>query len=67
MNLVVAPEPVRPPKTKEASLATIDHGDERMFPKLTPEEIDRIRRFGEVRRYAPDEPLFVTGDIAPGL
>jgi thioredoxin reductase (NADPH) len=38
-----------------------------MFPKLTPEEIDRIRRFGEVRRYAPDEPLFVTGDIAPGL
>ena len=38
-----------------------------MFPKLTPEEIDRIRRFGEVLRYAPDEPLFVTGDIAPGL
>jgi thioredoxin reductase (NADPH) len=38
-----------------------------MFPKLTPEEIDRIRSFGEVRRYAPDEPLFVTGDIAPGL
>ena len=48
-------------------MAVIDHRDERMFPKLTPEEIDRIRQFGELRQYAPGQPLFVTGDIAPGL
>jgi thioredoxin reductase (NADPH) len=32
-----------------------------------PEEIGRIRRFGEIRHYAAGVPLFVTGDIAPGL
>jgi thioredoxin reductase (NADPH) len=48
-------------------LAIVDHRDARMFPKLAPEEIDRIRHFGEVRRHARGAPLFVTGDIAPGL
>jgi thioredoxin reductase (NADPH) len=38
-----------------------------MFPKLEPREIDRLRRFGEVHRYAAGEALFVTGDIAPGM
>jgi thioredoxin reductase (NADPH) len=38
-----------------------------MFPKLAPQEIDRLRRFGEVRHYAAGEALFVTGDIAPGM
>src|SRR3981081_2520658 len=40
---------------------------EQMFPKLEPREIDRLRRFGTVRRYAPGEALFVTGEIAPGM
>src|ERR1700716_3011725 len=40
---------------------------EQMFPKLTPHEIDRLRRFGQVRRYAAGEALFVMGDIAPGM
>jgi thioredoxin reductase (NADPH) len=46
---------------------TIDTRNEQMFPKLTPHEIDRLRRFGEVRRYAAGEALFVTGDLSPGM
>jgi thioredoxin reductase (NADPH) len=38
-----------------------------MFPKLTPHEIDRLRRFGKLRHYAAGEALFVTGDVAPGM
>jgi thioredoxin reductase (NADPH) len=37
------------------------------FPKLHPEDIDRLRRFGEVRRYAPGVALFVTGQLSPGM
>src|ERR1700729_2278897 len=48
-------------------MATIDNRNEQMFPKLTPTEIDRLHRFGEVRRYAPGEALFVTGSVAPGM
>jgi thioredoxin reductase (NADPH) len=48
-------------------MSTIDNRNEQMFPKLTPNEIDRLRRFGEVRHYAPDEALFVTGSVAPGM
>lgn len=31
------------------------------FPTLTPKEIERLRRFGEVRRFADAEALFLTG------
>jgi thioredoxin reductase (NADPH) len=31
------------------------------FPTLTPHEIERLRRFGEVRRFADGEALFLTG------
>ena len=48
-------------------MPTIDSRDEQMFPKLTPHEIDRLRRFGEVRPYAAGNALFVTGDVAPGM
>jgi thioredoxin reductase (NADPH) len=48
-------------------MSTMDPRDKHVFPKLTPQEIDRLRRFGEVRRYAPGEALFLTGDIAPGM
>src|ERR1700690_1508128 len=48
-------------------MSTIDHRNEQMFPKLTPNEIDRLRRFGEVRHYAAGEALFVTGSVAPGM
>ena len=46
---------------------TIDTRNEQMFPKLTPHEIDRLRRFGKVRRYAAGEALFMTGGLAPGM
>ncbi len=40
---------------------------EQMFPKFAPQEIDRLRRFGETRQYAANEWLFRTGEIAPGM
>src|SRR6202165_3684613 len=48
-------------------MSTIDSRNEQMFPKLAPNEIDRLRRFGKVRHYAPGEALFVTGNVAPGM
>jgi thioredoxin reductase (NADPH) len=48
-------------------MSMIDSRREQMFPKLTPQEIDRLRRFGEVRHYAAGEALFATGDVAPGM
>src|SRR5262245_33185443 len=38
-----------------------------MFPKLEPGEIERVRRFGEARSYAPGEALASTGKVTPGL
>ena len=48
-------------------MSTIDTRREQMFPKLDPREIDPLRRFGLVRRYAAGEALFVTGEAAPGM
>src|SRR5436309_2769614 len=38
-----------------------------MFPVLADEEMARLRRFGEPRRYADGECLFETGKTSPGL
>jgi thioredoxin reductase (NADPH) len=48
-------------------MSTIDSRREQMFPTLAPWEIDRIRRFGRIRRYAAGEALFTTGEIVPGM
>lgn len=48
-------------------MSTIETRREQMFPKLTPGEIARLRRFGEVRRYAAGEQLFQTGQPSPGM
>jgi thioredoxin reductase (NADPH) len=37
------------------------------FPTLTPREIERLRRFGSVVRYADGEALFTSGQPSPGL
>jgi thioredoxin reductase (NADPH) len=37
------------------------------FPTLTLPEIERIRRFGELRSYAHGEALFETGKPGPGM
>jgi len=38
-----------------------------MFPRLASGEIDRLRRSGQIRRYAAGAPVLVTGDVAPGM
>ena len=48
-------------------MPAIDPRDEQMFPKFGTADIGRLRRFGEVRRHAAGVPLFVTGDVAPGM
>jgi len=48
-------------------MATIDSRRDQMFPKLTPAEIDRIRRFGTIQRYAKGALLFKTGEVSPGM
>jgi thioredoxin reductase (NADPH) len=40
---------------------------EQTFPELTPQEIDRMRRFGEIRTYENGERLFETGKPGPGM
>src|SRR6267378_4621161 len=40
---------------------------EQTFPTLTPQEIARMRRFGELRSYKNGETLFETGKPGPGM
>src|ERR1700744_150670 len=40
---------------------------EQTFPALTPQEIARMRRFGEERKYKHGESLFETGKPGPGM
>jgi thioredoxin reductase (NADPH) len=40
---------------------------EQTFPDLTAAEIERMRRFGEVRTYKDGERLFETGKPGPGM
>ena len=47
-------------------MPSIDPRDEKMFPKFSAGDIDRLNRFGQVQRFAKGEPLFVTGEVAPG-
>src|SRR5271169_1086918 len=37
------------------------------FPALTAQEIDRLRRYGSLRKYSDGEKLFETGKIGPGM
>ncbi|MDE1180319.1 FAD-dependent oxidoreductase [Paraburkholderia sp.] len=47
-----------------SSLSTRQH---QMFPELTKEEIERLRRFGEVRQFEAGELLFQAGRPGPGM
>ena len=38
-----------------------------MIPKLDPLQIERVRRFGEVRSFADGERIMTAGEVAPGL
>ncbi|MGC2223866.1 MAG: FAD-dependent oxidoreductase [Methylocella sp.] len=48
-------------------MSTIEQRRDQMFPKLLSEEIEHLRRFGEVRRFKAGDLLFVTGERSPGM
>ena len=52
------------PGTDNAALASRYN---QMFPVLSPSEIDRVRRFGEIRRFPAGEFLFHAGERMPGM
>src|SRR5215208_5051785 len=53
------------PATGAATSAFPRH--EQTFPTLTLHEIERMRRFGELRSYKDGEALFETGKVGPGM
>src|SRR5512133_1695107 len=53
------------PATGATSTAFPRH--EQTFPTLTHHEIERMRRFGELRAYKDGEALFETGKPGPGM
>jgi thioredoxin reductase (NADPH) len=60
------PDPVRNGLAIELPSSLAGRSDQ-MFPQLTDAEIDRIRRFGTLRRYTRGERLFAAGEISPGM
>jgi len=52
---------------RKAPLASSFPRHEQTFPALTPQEIARMRRFGDIRRYQDGELLFETGKPGPGM
>jgi thioredoxin reductase (NADPH) len=50
-----------------AALAAAFPRLEQTFPTLTPQEIARMRRFGDIRNYKHGEMLFETGKPGPGM
>ncbi len=48
-------------------MSTIETRHDQMFPALERAEIDRLRRFGEIRRFSAGEHLFTVGAPTPGM
>ena len=46
-----------------ANQTIIETRRHQMFPVLAPEEIERVRRFGELRKFAAGEALALTGTM----
>lgn len=44
-----------------------DARGDQMFPTLTEEQVERLRRFGEIRQYRDGDPLFRVGETGHGL
>src|SRR6478736_7982354 len=55
------------PAGPTASNAALGSRFQQMFPVLSETEIDHVRRFGEVRRFAAGELLFHAGEAVPGM
>jgi thioredoxin reductase (NADPH) len=47
--------------------STFDTRYDQMFPTLEEAEIERLRRFGEMRAFREGERLVSTGEVSPGL
>ena len=58
---------VQPDVVADAPFSTLSTRRHQMFPKLTAEEIERMRRFGELRHWQPGDLLFETGLPGPGM
>jgi thioredoxin reductase (NADPH) len=55
------------PAADEGPLRGFEARREQMFPQLSDSDVARLERYGERRRYAAGEAIFVTGRPAPGL
>src|SRR6202045_232419 len=62
----MAADPATESKTA-GSAAAVFPRLEQTFPTLTPQEIARMRRFGELRHYKDGDALFETGKPGPGM
>ncbi|HUN95751.1 MAG TPA: cyclic nucleotide-binding domain-containing protein, partial [Bradyrhizobium sp.] len=51
----------------QASQSVFGTRFDQTFPKLDRLDIERMRRFGAVRRYAPGERIMTAGQVVPGL
>jgi thioredoxin reductase (NADPH) len=51
----------------DAPFSPLESRLHQMHPRLTAEEIERMRRFGEVRQWKAGEALFETGKPGPGM
>ena len=40
---------------------------DQIFPKLDPQDIERVRRFGDVRSFAASDRIMTAGQVSPGL
>ena len=47
--------------------AIVDGRDEQRYPKLLPQEIERLRRFGELTRFADGAEIWRRGESGQGL
>lgn len=63
----MAHDAVTPPEVKVAEAPATANRQHQMFPVLSPPEIDRIRRFGELRHYQRGDRLFAAGQPGPGM
>ncbi len=50
-----------------ANPSIIDTRRQQMFPTLEPAEVERLRRFGAARTYAPGQAIFKVGEAGHGL
>jgi thioredoxin reductase (NADPH) len=50
-----------------SSQSVRDQRHDQIYPELDPLEIERVRRFGEVRAFAAGESLVTSGQVASGL